>query len=146
MGLRTRLPPKADRRMNVAIRAATLSFFSNLTLLILKLIVGLVSGSIAVLSDAMDSGEDLVASAAALFSVSIARRPADLEHPYGHGKVETLAAAGEGGVISLGGLFITYQAIARIVHGGRDVDVGLGLVAMAVAAVLNPSLSRSAGM
>ena len=131
--------------MNIGIRAATLSFFSNLFLLVLKLVVGLVSGSIAVLSDAMDSGEDLVASAAALFSVSVARRPADLEHPYGHGKVETLAAAVEAGVISLGGIFITYQAIARIVHGGKDINAGLGLGAMAVAAVLNTVVSMRVG-
>jgi cation diffusion facilitator family transporter len=131
--------------MNIAVRAATLSLFSNLSLLILKLVVGLISGSIGVLSDALDSGEDMVASAAALFSVSIARRPADLEHPYGHGKVETLAAAVEAGVISLGGIFITYQAIERIVHGGQDVDVGLGLMAMAVAAVLNTLVSRYVG-
>jgi cation diffusion facilitator family transporter len=131
--------------MSTAVRAATLSFFSNLSLLILKLVVGLVTGSIAVLSDALDSGEDLVASAAALFSVSIARRPADLEHPYGHGKVETLAAAVEAGVIGLGGAFIAYQASERIVHGGRDVDVGLGLIAMAVAAVLNTVVSRYVG-
>jgi cation diffusion facilitator family transporter len=131
--------------MSIGVRAATLSFFSNLSLLILKLVVGLISGSIAVLSDALDSGEDLVASAAALFSVSIARRPADLEHPYGHGKVETLAAAVEAGVIGLGGIFIAYQASERIVHGGRDVDVGLGLIAMAVAAVLNTVVSRYVG-
>jgi cation diffusion facilitator family transporter len=131
--------------MSIAVRAATVSFFSNLSLLILKLVVGLITGSIGVLSDALDSGEDLVASAAALFSVSIARRPADLEHPYGHGKVETLAAAVEAGVIGLGGIFIAYQASERIVHGGRDVDVGLGLVAMAVAAVLNTVVSRYVG-
>jgi cation diffusion facilitator family transporter len=131
--------------MSIGVRAATLSFFSNLSLLILKLVVGLISGSIAVLSDALDSGADLVASAAALFSVSIARRPADLEHPYGHGKVETLGAAVEAGVISLGGAFIAYQATERIVHGGRDVDVGIGLIAMAVAAVLNILVSRYVG-
>jgi len=131
--------------MSIGIRAATLSFFSNLSLLILKLVVGLISGSIAVLSDALDSGEDLVASAAALFSVSIAHRPADLEHPYGHGKVETLAAAVEAGVIGLGGAFIAYQATERIVHGGRDVNVGIGLMAMAVAAVLNTLVSRYVG-
>ena len=131
--------------MNIAVRAATLSLFSNLSLLILKLVVGLISGSIGVLSDAMDSGEDMVASAAALFSVSIAHRPADQEHPYGHGKVETLAAAVEAGVISLGGVFIAYQATERIVHGGQDIDVGLGLMAMAVAAVLNTLVSRYVG-
>jgi cation diffusion facilitator family transporter len=131
--------------MNIGVRAATLSFFSNLSLLILKLVVGLITGSIAVLSDALDSGEDLVASAAALFSVIIARRPADWEHPYGHGKVETLAAAVEAGVIGLGGAFIVYQATERIIHGGRDVDVGLGLIAMAVAAVLNTLVSRYVG-
>jgi cation diffusion facilitator family transporter len=131
--------------MNIAVRAATLSFFSNLFLLILKLVVGLVSGSIAVLSDALDSGEDLVASAAALFSVSVARRPADVEHPYGHGKVETLAAAVEAGVIGLGGAIIAYGAIDRIVHGGRDIDVGMGLGAMAVAAVLNTVVSFYVG-
>lgn len=127
--------------MSIAVRAATLSLIVTLGLLILKLTLGLISGSIAVLSDALDSGEDLLAGAAALFSVRVAARPADWEHPYGHGKVEGLSATVSAGVVGLGGGFIVYQALRRIIEGGETIDVGIGLAAMITSAVLNIGVS-----
>jgi cation diffusion facilitator family transporter len=123
--------------MSIAVRAASLSLIVTLGLLILKLTLGLISGSIAVLSDALDSGEDLLAAAAALFSVRIAARPADWEHPYGHGKAESLSATVSAGVIGLGGGFIIYQALRRIIEGSEAIDVNLGLAAMVTSALLN---------
>jgi cation diffusion facilitator family transporter len=123
--------------MSIAVRAATLSLIVTLGLLILKLTLGLISGSIAVLSDALDSGEDLLAAAAVLFSVRIAARPADLEHPYGHGKAEGLSATVSAGVVGLGGGFIIYQALRRIIEGGETIDVNLGLAAMVTSGLLN---------
>ncbi|GAF71935.1 unnamed protein product, partial [marine sediment metagenome] len=123
--------------MSIAVRAATLSLIVTLGLLILKLTLGLISGSIAVLSDALDSGQDLLAAAAVLFSVRIAARPADLEHPYGHGKAEGLSATVSAGVVGLGGGFIIYQALRRIIEGGETIDVNLGLAAMVTSGLLN---------
>jgi len=127
--------------MSIAVRAAALSLTVTLGLLILKLTIGLVSGSIAVLSDALDSGQDLLAAAAALFTVRVAARPADWEHPYGHGKAEGLSATVSAGVVGLGGGFIVYQAVQRIIEGSDTIDVNLGLVAMVTSAVLNTVVS-----
>ena len=127
--------------MSIAVRAASLSLIVTLGLLILKLTLGLISGSIAVLSDALDSGQDLLAAAAVLFSVRIAARPADLEHPYGHGKAEGLSATVSAGVVGLGGGFIIYQALRRIIEGGETIDVNLGLAAMVTSGLLNVVVS-----
>jgi cation diffusion facilitator family transporter len=132
--------------MNIAVRAATVSLVVTLGLLILKLTLGLISGSIAVLSDALDSGEDLLAASAALFSVRVAARPADWEHPYGHGKAESISAAVSAGVVGLGGGFIIYQALRRMVEGAEPIDVNIGLAAMVTSAVLNAGLAGYMGV
>ena len=67
----------------------------------------------------------------------LSAKPADLEHPYGHGKAEGVAAAAEAILIGLGGLFIFYQALHRLLSGEAKIDVGLGIIAMAVTAAVN---------
>jgi cation diffusion facilitator family transporter len=119
------------------VRIAAISLFVTACLLALKLSLGLLSGSIAVLSDAVDSGTDLVGGAAALFSIQISRRPEDEEHPYGHGKIEAVSAAVAATVIGLGGGLVTYQAVRRLIEGSPEIHVGIGLIAMSVAAVAN---------
>ena len=111
--------------------------FVTACLLALKLTLGLLSGSIAVLSDAVDSGTDLVGGAAALISVRISRSPEDEEHPYGHGKVEGISASVAATIIALGGGFVTYQAVHRLIDGSPEIHVGVGLIAMTIAAVAN---------
>lgn len=118
-------------------RAASVSVTINLFLLVLKITVGLMTGSIAVLSDGLDSAEDVIASAATWLSVRISQRPPDFEHPYGHGKVETLSAAFEAGVIFVAVAFITYGAIDRIRVGGKEIETTLGFVAMAITLLTN---------
>lgn len=123
-------------------RAAVLSLASNLTFLVLKLAAAIVSGSVALLGDAVDSAEDLIASAVALFSVRLAIRPPDLEHPFGHGKVESLGTIFEAGVISVGAIFITYSAIGHLDDENRDIETTFGLVVLAAAFVVNGLVAR----
>jgi len=120
-----------------ASRAAVVPVLSNAFVLVLKAVVGLMTGSIAVLSDAMDSLEDVGASIFDLWSVRLSAKPADQEHPYGHGKVEGIAATVEGLLIGGGGVFIFYQAIHRLVSGQAEIGVGLGVGAMLVTAFVN---------
>jgi cation diffusion facilitator family transporter len=125
----------------LATRAALLSTASNALLVALKITAGIASGSIAVLSDGLDSAEDLIASLAALISVRIAMRPATREYPYGYGKVEALAAAVEGGVIGLGGLIISYEAIRRLITGTGAIETGLAVGVMLISAAMNLAVS-----
>jgi cation diffusion facilitator family transporter len=118
-------------------RIAAASLFVTVCLLVLKLVVGIISDSIAVLSDAVDSGTDLAGGAAALVSLRIAAQPADEGHPYGHGKIEAVSASVAATIIGLGGGLVTFGAIRRLIEGSPEIDVGIGLAAMAIAAVAN---------
>ena len=93
-------------RSDLASRAAALSFTANFTLMILKIVVGITTGSVAVLSDGIDSAQDSVASIFAFISIRLASTPADEDHPYGHGKAEAIAAAAQALLIAGGGGFI----------------------------------------
>jgi len=119
------------------VRIAAISLVATAGLLALKLVLGLISHSIAVLGDAVDSGTDLTAATAALLSVQIAARPADEDHPYGHGKVESLSAGVAATIIALGGTFVVIQAVRRLVGDQPDINVGIGLAAMITAAAVN---------
>jgi cation diffusion facilitator family transporter len=127
------------------VRIAAVSLFVTACLLVLKLTLGLLSGSIAVLSDAVDSGTDLVGGAAALLSIRISRIPEDEEHPYGHGKVEGISASVAATVVAVGGGLVTYQAVRRLIEGSPEIHVGVGLIAMSVAAVANVGTSLFMG-
>jgi cation diffusion facilitator family transporter len=124
-------------RFDLASRAAALSFTSNVTLMMLKFAVGILTGSIAVLSDAVDSAEDAIASLFAFASIRVASRPADEDHPYGHGKAESIAAAGQALLIAGGGGFIIFQAVSRLIERDTEIDTGPGLIMMGVTAVVN---------
>jgi cation diffusion facilitator family transporter len=128
-----RLPLPSD----LASRAAVVSFLSNTALMVLKLTVGVITGSVAVLSDGIDSGQDVFASAVSFFSVRFAMRPPDLEHPYGHGRAETLAAMFQSFLISAGGVYIVVRAVLRLLNPPADIGVDLGLGAMAITALVN---------
>ena len=131
--------------MDLASRAAGLSFLSNFTLMFVKLAVGFYTGSIAILSDALDSAEDTVSSSFAFFSIRVSARPADVDHPYGHGKVESLAATAQALLIGGGGGFIIFQAVHRLIDGQKDIVVGPGLVTMGVTALANLGVALYVG-
>src|SRR5437763_6637474 len=100
-------------------RAAALSVVSNSTLILLKVIAGTITGSVAILTEAIHSSIDLVASIVAYFSVRKAGEPADESHRYGHEKIENLAAAIEGILILVGSAAIAFEAIRRLINGGQ---------------------------
>ncbi len=122
-------------------RIATISLATTACLLALKLAVGLLSGSIAVLSDAVDSGSDLAAATAALLSVRVANQPADEEHPYGHGKIESISAAVAATIVGVGGGFVVFQAIRRLLGTAPEIHVDIGLAVMILAAAANAVLA-----
>ncbi|HXM73049.1 MAG TPA: cation-efflux pump [Candidatus Dormibacteraeota bacterium] len=94
----------------------------GVVLVVAKLIVGLLTGSLGILSEAVHSMFDLAASTFTLFAIRTARKPADQEHPYGHGRAENLAAFAEGILLLLTAIGIAYEAIHRLTAGGVSVN------------------------
>jgi cation diffusion facilitator family transporter len=123
-------------------KAALLSVFSNTTLVVIKLLTGLVTGSMAVISEALHSGTDLVASLMAFLSVREAEKPADTKHPYGHGKFENLSGLFEALLIVAAAVFIFYESIARILRGAEIKMPLLAIIVMGVSAITNFFVSR----
>jgi cation diffusion facilitator family transporter len=131
-------------------RAATLtSLTSNAVLTVLKLVVGLVTGSVAVLSDAANSAGDLIASGIAYAGVRAASRPADEDHPYGHERSENLAALVEGLLVLAAGAAVALEAVRRLIDGGSalvavDVAVAVMVLSTLVNVVVSARLRRIA--
>jgi cation diffusion facilitator family transporter len=105
-------------------RTALLSVAAAAVLLALKLVAGIASGSLGLVSEALHSGTDLVAAVLTYFAIGVAGRPADRGHPYGHGKAEHLAALAEAGVLALVALLgVAALAVARLTGAvSHDVD------------------------
>ena len=121
--------------------AALLSIVSNTLLIIFKLIAGLLIGSISVLSEAIHSSMDLLASIIAYFSIKKASKDEDEEHPFGHGKFENVSGLIEAILILFAGGIIIFEAIKRIIAGGNIENVGPGLFVMFVSAAVNLVIS-----
>ncbi len=121
--------------------AAGLSIASNALLIALKLAAGAITGSIAIVTEAVHSLIDLVASVVAYVSVRKADEPADAEHPYGHEKVESLAATIEGMLILLGAGVIVYEATRQLVTGAAVERLGVGIAVMAFSVFANLGVS-----
>jgi cation diffusion facilitator family transporter len=122
--------------------AAALSIASNSILIALKLAAGAVTGSIAIITEAVHSMIDLVASVIAFISVRKADVPADEEHPYGHEKVENLAANFEGILILIGAAIIVYEASHRLAVGASVESLGVGIAVMGFSVVANLVVSE----
>ncbi|HLB24442.1 MAG TPA: cation diffusion facilitator family transporter [Dehalococcoidia bacterium] len=125
------------REYDVASKAAILSVVSNAGLMAVKLAFALLFGSVALLGDGVDSAEDLLASALVFITVRMALQPADEEHPYGHGKAESLAALSQAGLIAGGAVFITVAALRRFFGEDHEIYVGPSLIAVGVTATVN---------
>lgn len=118
--------------------AALLSVISNSSLIILKLIAGFVSGSISIISEAVHSMSDLLASFLALFSVSRSSEPPDEEHQFGHGKFEDFSGLIEGILIILASFYIVYEAIKKILSSSHEIiDTNLAIIVMAFSVLTN---------
>ena len=122
-------------------RTAALSVVSNSLLILLKVIAGTVTGSVAILTEAVHSSIDLVASIVAFLSVRKADIPADERHRYGHEKIENLAAAIEGMLILVGSAAIAFEAIRHLIQHGQVHTVGIGIAVVAVSLATNVIVS-----
>ena len=114
---------------------ALASLTVDCVMLLAKLTVGLLTGSLGMISEAAHTGLDLVASAFALMAVRTARKPADREHPYGHGRAENLASFGEGVILLVAAIGIAYEGIRRLLGAPVEVDPALyaiGLMAFTI--------------
>jgi cation diffusion facilitator family transporter len=128
--------------MNSKVKTARLSIASNTFLIIIKLVVGLMSRSVSVLSEAIHSSMDLVAAVIAYFAVRISDRPADNEHPYGHGKFENVSGVIEAVLIFIAAIWIILEAIKKVMHPEPVDSLGLGFLVMFISAVVNWFVSR----
>jgi cation diffusion facilitator family transporter len=104
---------------------------------VLKVVAGVLTGSLALLTEAVHSAIDLIASLIALVSVRKADEPADEDHPYGHEKAENVAAGAEAMLILLGAAIIVVEAIRRLVNGSEVESVGIGIAIIALSIVAN---------
>jgi cation diffusion facilitator family transporter len=128
----------ADAR--IRLRAALLSLVVATLMLAAKYQAYRMTGSTAVLSDALESIVNVLAAVFALGGLLFAGRPADRNHPYGHGKIEFFSAAFEGGLIAFASILIVYEAVRSLVAGSDVHQIGLGLLIVLGSALVNLAL------
>jgi cation diffusion facilitator family transporter len=109
---------------------------------VLKLVVGLAIGSVSVISEAIHSAVDLLAAIIALFAVRKSAKPADEDHPFGHGKVENVSGAIEALLIFVAAGWIIYEAIEKLRHPAPLDAAGWGVAVMLTSAVVNVVVSH----
>jgi cation diffusion facilitator family transporter len=128
--------------MNTKSGAAGVSIVSNSLLIAIKIAAGAITGSIAIITEALHSSIDLIASVVAFISVRKAAEPADADHPYGHERVENLAAVIEGMLIVIGAAIIVFEATRRLVDPPADIDViWVGIAVAAFSCLANVGVS-----
>jgi cation diffusion facilitator family transporter len=119
------------------IAVARLSVISNTALVVAKLVIGVLIGSVSVISEAIHSGVDLLASLIAFFAVKAADEPADEKHSFGHGKFENLSGTVEALLIFVAAAWILYEAIHKLIKPKPLEEVGWGVAVMLASSVVN---------
>lgn len=109
----------------------------GLTLFIIKVVAWWLTGSVAVLTDAMESTVNVAAGFIGLYSLYLSAKPRDREHPYGHGKIEFISAGIEGALITIAGILIIYEAIKRLQNPEPLGNLDEGILLIAISAVAN---------
>lgn len=123
-------------------KVALISVFAAIFLTGFKLVVGVLTGSLGILSEALHSALDLVAAVITYFSVSVSDKPADREHNYGHGKIENLSALIETLLLLITCVWIVYEAISRLVKGETHIDVTIWSYVVVISSIVI-DISRS---
>ena len=122
---------------------ATTSIISNAIIIILKFIAGFISGSISIISEAVHSFSDFLASILTFFAISRSSEPADKEHPFGHGKYEDMSGFIEGLLIVLASVYIVYEASKKLIFGYHaEIESELCIFAMTFAVLANIIVSK----
>ncbi len=127
--------------MNI-IRMQQILVSVSVLLFIIKIIAWLITSSVAILTDAMESIVNVIAGFIGLYSIVLSSKPKDKDHPYGHGKVEFLSSAIEGVLISVAGIFIIYEAINNLMHPHDIKKLDYGMILIAITAIVNYILGQ----
>lgn len=122
---------------NRKVRVALLSIISNATLIIFKIVAGIISGSVSIISEAIHSSMDLLASIIAFFSVKASSKPADDDHPFGHGKIENISGVIEGVLILVASIMIIVQAIKKIYNPRPIENEWVAILVMFISGLVN---------
>ncbi len=134
------MPDPISNRSSLT-RYAWLSIAAALLTIGLKFMAYALTGSVGLLSDALESGVNLVGAVMALLMLTVAARPADEEHAYGHSKAEYFSSGVEGSLILVAAVGIAYTAVQRIFHPQPIEQIGLGLIISSAASIVNLSVA-----
>jgi len=136
---------KKEQKAGIKQRTAALSIMSNVALIIMKAIAGFFSGSVSIISEAIHSTLDLLAAVIAFFAVRVSDKPADKEHPFGHGKYENISGVVEALLIFAAAIWIIYEAVVKLVSSETILEhekLDIGIVVMLVSGLVNFFVSR----
>ena len=122
---------------NESIKIQKLLVSVSVLLFIIKIVAWVITGSVAILTDALESTVNVIAGFIGLYSIVLSSKPKDKEHPYGHGKVEFISSAIEGTLISIAGMIIIYEALDNLIHPHELKKLDHGLILIAVTALVN---------
>ena len=109
----------------------------SILLFLIKIIAWYITNSVAILTDALESIVNVVAGLIGVYSLYVSAKPRDIDHPYGHGKVEFISAAIEGTLISVAGFIIIYEAIQNFLHPHPIQKLDWGIILVAITAIIN---------
>ena len=119
------------------VAVAKLSVFSNSILIIIKVVAGLLTGSVSIISEAMHSSMDLLASFIALISVKVAANPPDKNHPFGHEKAENVSGVIEAILVMLAALLIVYFSVRKLFYHSNIEFELIGFGVMLISSIVN---------
>ena len=131
------MPDLLDMKSASLTRYAWLSIGAAIATMALKTVAWWLTGSVGLLSDAMESGVNLLGGLMALGMLVVAERPADETHPYGHGKAEYFSSGFEGGLILIAAVSIAIASVERLLHPKPLEAIGLGLAVSVGASLVN---------
>ncbi len=134
--------PESSEKESVKQRTTLVSIAAASLLVVLKLGVGLIAGSLALISAGIESSGDVIAAILTFFAVRLGRQPADTEHPYGHARAENLGALGEAAILMGGGLIVAVEAIRHLISPGGTPDTHWYVFAV-IAVALGVDLTRT---
>lgn len=126
--------------MTLQKKATLISSSVAALLTLIKLVIGIASGSVAVLASAVDSILDMFVSIFNYFAITNSEKPADNKFNYGRGKIEALASVIEGSIITISGIFLLYQAIKKAITGEESTYLDTSLIIMMISLVITISL------
>ena len=130
-----------QKKQNVALSSVT----ASLLLTAMKIVVGLMTGSIGILSEAAHSAMDFGAAALTWFAVRVSDKPADEKHHYGHTKIESVSALIETGLLILTSIWIVYEAVTRLMSGTTEIEVTWYAIAVIVVSIV-VDISRASAL